>query len=788
MRVEKFATLFVLLFSLITFKLAAKSVTPVAINGVIDLRQQSLLTSIPLNGQWEFNWKEFLDPSLTNDQSGKLVNFPFRWTDKQQDGTKHPSFGYATYRLRVLLPANTDSLSMKVPDTYSAYNLYINGKLVSSNGTISTSAAGFIPYWQPKTIDIPPGKDTLYLTLHIANFAHQKGGIFQPYLIGKQDQIEHQNNYSQAIELLLTGCLLMGGVFFVGLYLVGNRDKAILFFAMFCLLYSYRIIGAENYLLHTIFPGIRWQLTIRLEYISLFLSIGVFSLYTRFLYPEDINKVLMTGINALCFSFTFLTLILSPYYFTQLMTPFLLVATFCIFYIPYIYTIAHRRKRSGSIYTLVSSLAIMTSFLISLLHYWGFSPSYQLASFLCYLTFFFLQSLILSHRVYAALKQARTEAEQGLVVKSEFLSTMSHEIRTPLNAVIGMSHLLLNNDPRPDQKENLKVMLFSANNLLVIVNDILDYNKIEAGKITFERLEMDVADIAKYIVSGMKSAATDKNIVLKLDVDPTLKNLLVGDPTRFTQVLTNLLHNAVKFTDAGYVAVTIDVIKQDDKEVQLKVAVKDTGIGIPLKNQKRVFERFTQADSSISRSFGGTGLGLAISKRILELQDSSLSLESEENKGSVFYFEQKFIKGEKIIALSTDQPGSNHKKPLQDVAVLVVDDNPINVMVAKKFLEQWGASVDTAKDGQDALNQLDVTKHRLVLMDLNMPVMNGYEASKKMRSDGVTIPIIAFTANLPEEIQDLLKDAGIDDLVVKPFLPDQLYKKISQYLIFETLA
>ena len=788
MKVEKFAVLFVLLFTLITWNLSAKSIGPVAINGVIDLRQQSFFTGIPLNGQWEFHWNAFLDPCLTNDDRGKLVDFPYRWTDKQQDGTKHPSFGYATYQLRVLLPANADSLSMKVPDTYSAYNLYINGKLVSSNGKISTSAAGFVPYWQPKTIGIPPGKDTLQLTLHIANFAHQKGGVFQPFLLGKQDWVEHQENYSKAIELLLTGCLLMGGVFFIGLYLVGNRDKAILFFALFCLLYSYRIIGVENYLLHTIFPNVSWQLTLRLEYISLFLSIGVFSLYTRFLYPEDINKVVMTTTTAVCFSFTFLTLLLSPYYFTQLMTPFLLVATFCIFYIPYIYTIAHRRKRSGSIYTLMSSLAIMTAFSISLLHYWGFTPAYQLVSFLCYLTFFFLQSLILSHRVYAALKQARTEAEQGLVVKSEFLSTMSNEIRTPLNAVIGMSHLLLNNDPRPDQKENLKVMLFSANNLLVIVNDILDYNKIEAGKISFERLEMDVADIAKYIVSGMKTAATDKNIALTFEVDPALKHLLFGDPTRFTQVLTNLLHNAIKFTDTGYVAVTIDVIWQDDMEVQLKVAVKDTGIGIPLKNQQRVFERFTQADSSISRSFGGTGLGLAISKRILELQDSTLLLVSEEGKGSVFYFEQKFIKGAKIIAVNTAIPIADHRKPLYNVAVLVVDDNPINVMVAKKFLEQWGAIVDTAKDGQDALNQLDVNKHRMVLMDLNMPVMNGYEASKKMRKDGVTMPIVAFTANLPEEIQGLLTDAGIDDIVVKPFLPDQLYKKISQYLIFETPA
>lgn len=788
MKVEKFAALFVLFLSLITWNLTIKASTPVAINGTIDLRQQSLSAGIPLNGEWEFHWKAFLDPSLTHHQRGKMVDFPFRWTDEQKDGTKHPSFGYATYRVRVLLPPNSDSLSMKIPDTYSAYKLYINGKLVSSNGKISKTGEGFQPYWHPNLINIPSGKDTLQLTLHIANFSHQKGGIFQPIIIGEQMKLMQAAHRTSSIDLLLTGCLLMAGVFFMGLYMVGNRDKTILFFALFCLLYSYRIIGVDNYLLHTLFPGVNWYITIRLEYISLFLSIGVFGLYTRFLYPHEISKLVIGYVSAVCFSFSFLTLILSPYYFTQLMTPFLLVATFCIFYIPYIYAVAYSRKRSGAIYTLMSALAVMTAFSITLLHYWGIIERYQLVSFSCYLTFFFLQSLILSHRVYADLKQARTDAEQGLLVKSEFLSTMSHEIRTPLNAVIGMSHLLLNSNPRPDQAENLKVMLFSANNLLVIVNDILDYNKIEAGKITFERLEMDVAGIAKYIVLGLSATAADKNIALKIEVDPDLKHLLIGDPTRFTQVLTNLLHNAVKFTDAGYVAVTIAVVQQNDAEAVLKVAVKDTGIGIPLKNQKRIFERFTQADSSISRSFGGTGLGLAISKRILELQESTLELVSEEGKGSVFYFEQRFLKGKKIEPQDLTQLAPASKKPLHGVEVLLVDDNLINIMVARKFLEQWGAAVDTAKDGQEALDQLDINKHQLVLMDLHMPVMNGYEASKKMRTDGVVIPIIALTANLPEEIHDLLKDAGIDDVVVKPFLPDQLYNKICQHLASDAQA
>jgi len=788
MKFGKFVALLFLLFGVMISAANAKSAPPIAHHGIMDLRQQSLVNGVPLNGQWQFVWKRFLDPSLIDRKTGKMVEFPYRWTDQQQDGTKYPSFGYATYRVTVLLPHNSDSLSMVIPETYSAYKLFLNGQLVSSNGNISTSSAGFVPYWLPKTINIPPGKDTLEITMHLANFVHHTGGISEPIIIGKQEQIVQQNYFLQSFDLLLTGCLLMAGIFFLGLYLVGNRDKTILLFALFCLLYSYRIFGVDNYMVNLIFPNLSWNLTARIEYISLFSSMGVFTLYTRRLYPKDVNVLIVTCIIAICFLFSFLTIFIGPYYYTQLMEPFLWVSTFCILYIPCVYALAYQRKRSGSIYTLMSSIAIVIAFSLSLLYYWGFMERYQVLSFFCYISFFFLQALILSHRVYAALKQARAEAEQGLVVKSEFLSTMSHEIRTPLNAVIGMSHLLLKDNPRPDQAENLNVMLFSANNLMVIINDILDYNKIEAGKIVFESIEMDLAYITNYIVSGQKSAAADKNIDLNLEIDPALKNRIIGDPTRFTQVVTNLLHNAIKFTDAGYVAVNIEVTAQNDTDITLRVAVKDTGIGIPQKNQKLIFERFTQADSSISRSFGGTGLGLAISKRILELQHATLKLSSEEGVGSTFYFEQQFVKGKVIVPNDFTQPAIDSNMPLHNISVLVVDDNPINVMVARKFLERWGATVDVAKDGQEALDHLDITRHRLVLMDLHMPVMNGYDASKKMRVDGVRIPIIALTANLPEEIYDLLKDAGIDDIVVKPFLPDQLQEKIRQYLSSEVSA
>jgi signal transduction histidine kinase len=755
---------------------------PHAKDGVLDLRQADWDRNIELNGEWQFYWQQFVNPAAIPAKSNVRVQFPFLWDGYLLKGQKLPSFGYASYVLKILMPKHTVPLKISVPDVYCAYRLYLNGNLIATNGNATKGPAGFRAHWQYRAVDLPAGTDTLRLVLHVSNFVHYHGGVKSPLVIGPKGPMELERQRGEAIDLLLTGCLFMGGLFFLGLYIFGNRDKAVLMFSIYAIVYSYRIIGTDNYVLHSLLPNLNWYVAVKLEYMSLFAGIGIFGQYCRYLYPADSNKKIIGAITIVCFVFSGITLFFPAYYFSQLVNPFLGVMVFCLVYVPYLYIKAWRLKRPGSVYSLASSLALMGVFAISLLHYWNIVPQLQLLSFIGYISFFFLQSLVLSHRVSFVLTQARHEAEQGLIAKSEFLSTMSHEIRTPLNSVIGIGHLLLENDPRPDQQAQLQTMIFSANNLLNIVNDILDYNKIEAGMVTFEEIPTDLPAIARNVANSLATIAQDKAIDLRLNIDPALDRMVNADPTRIAQVLTNLVHNAIKFTNTGEVVVTLELKDRSETELTINFGVRDTGIGISAKNQALIFERFTQADSSTSRSFGGTGLGLAISKRLLELQHTELHLESEEGKGAYFYFDQTFtIGGQPLEAAASAGQAPVNPAAFSGLPILLVEDNILNVMVVQTFLKRRGAVIDVAVNGEEALAMVDTSKHKLILMDLHMPVMDGYEAARRIRAKGITIPIIALTANLPQDIQDEVHAAGIDDIVVKPFLPDELYRKVLHY-------
>ncbi len=389
-------------------------------------------------------------------------------------------------------------------------------------------------------------------------------------------------------------------------------------------------------------------------------------------------------------------------------------------------------------------------------------------------------------RAEEALIQAKEQAEQASLAKAQFLSTMSHEIRTPMNAVIGITNLLLKSNPQPDQKKNLSLLKFSGENLLHLINDILDFSKIEAGRVAFEEVDFNLKTLLSGIKQSLGTKATeDKNLKLRMRLDDELPEMLIGDPTRLSQVLNNLVGNAIKFTEKGSVTLTVDLLQTTAEKVTLEFAVSDTGIGIPKDKLDDIFDSFSQASSDTTRKYGGTGLGLAITKKLLELQGSSIKVESEAGKGSTFFFELDF----KLSKLQPEEENNFQVNTaatpnLQGQLILLVEDNPVNIVVASQFLEDWGARVVVAENGSEALDRIEENSFALILMDLQMPLMDGYEAATEIRKkySEEELPIIALTADAMQGVHEQISAVGMSDYISKPFIPDELYKKINRHL------
>jgi PAS domain S-box-containing protein len=391
--------------------------------------------------------------------------------------------------------------------------------------------------------------------------------------------------------------------------------------------------------------------------------------------------------------------------------------------------------------------------------------------------------------VEKALVRAKSSAELAAAAKTQFLSNMSHEMRTPLNAVIGLTDLLLQNRFDSTTEEYLRSIKFSADNLLSIINDILDFSKIEAGKITIVKRVFNIREVIEQVCKSLHFKLVENDIVLNLHIEDDVPAFVKGDPVRFNEILLNLMGNAVKFTEKGSIAVNASVIEETEKKIRLQLYIEDTGIGIPVNKLKVIFESFTHAYPEKDVKYPGTGLGLAITKRLVELQGGRITVKSEPGKGSRFTFDILYDKAESIRGVEEVMEQKN--EDLSGLKLLLVEDNKINQFVAIQILKKWNVTIETAINGCEALDMLKANDYDLVLMDLQMPEMNGFEAVRNIRDKtsevrNSDIYVIALTADAFPETREKVLAAGMNDFISKPIERKVLLEKLQTYLNLKT--
>jgi signal transduction histidine kinase len=377
------------------------------------------------------------------------------------------------------------------------------------------------------------------------------------------------------------------------------------------------------------------------------------------------------------------------------------------------------------------------------------------------------------------LTKAKVVAEEASQAKALFLSNMSHELRTPLNGIIGTTHILQSEQHLPSQKNHIAVLSNLSDHMMSLVNDVLDYSKIESGKLELAFHRFNVGQLMDKVEGTFRHTFLDKKIGYNVVANTQLRLIdIYSDQLRLQQVLYNLVSNALKFTEEGSVMVRATLIKLTEVEATISFSVEDTGIGINAAMQDKIFESFSQGDSATTRKYGGTGLGLSISNNLVRLFKSKLSVNSEQGKGSSFYFEVLFPLATVSKNETSDKGHPAIKNQLKAIKILLAEDNPINMMIAKKVLEQWDVQVTEATNGRIAVDKCKVEYFDMLLIDVEMPEMDGRAAMAAIRKFNSNIPSIAFTAAVYENMREDLKGVGFDDYLLKPFKPEDMYEKI----------
>lgn len=754
------------------------SAQPIAKKGIIDLRHHNFdeTPTIELGGEWEFYWgKLYSTQNLEQAEiqaKGDYIEYLTRWGDLPQLQNSTHQFGFATMRLQLLWPDNQPPMSIYLPEVFSAYDMYVNGEGFEGNGEVGENKEETVHYWRPsvKSIVLKPGKNVILV--HISNFGHHKGGMIDNIILGKSDEINFDRNFRTGSTLFLAGCLLIAGAIGFTFFWFKTSDYTGLFLFLFCCAYMYRILGTEEYVIHAVNRNLPWSFTLRLEYISLYCSVAFFIYFIRNLIEPKVKVIVLHIAAGISLGLALLTTFLPTEIFTSLIDLYLVFLGISMLIVGSIYLAKINLRHKTSFVTLAGGGFLALVAFIKILSHFNIVEDNQLIVTLGYVGFIFTQALAMTIRFGRSYRASTLAAEVAAQSKDQFLNTMSHELRTPMSAILGMADLLQSSRLDKDQTEKVGTIKKSGESLLAIIKDILNFTEAGTGKMVLENEKMSIKEClngAHDVLNSEKNEEVEYTTYL----DPKIPESVVGDSIRLKQILIHLLSNAFKFTDKGRVELKARLEEKRKDTIVIGFEVSDTGIGMQKKTIGDIFKGFSQEQSSNNRKFGGVGLGLAVVKKVVELMKGQIQVKSIPGKGTTIDFTIEFGLDKSPAVEKESKVKSNELD--KNLKILYAEDNPINQKLIGMMMKGFGLDIDIAVNGLEAWEMAKAKHYNVILMDIQMPEMDGIESTKRIIQDLEERPIIiAVTANATISDKKRCFEAGMNDFLTKPIKADVL--------------
>ncbi|MBV7274514.1 response regulator [Clostridium sp. PL3] len=771
-------------------------------NGVLDLSNWNFEKDgvISLDGNWEFYWNKLL--TYEDFHKGEQIKpdgyfaVPDVWTNYTLNDKKIPSKGYATYRLRIKTKDIESLKGLKILTASTSYKLMINNKIVAQNGVVGKTKQSTVPQYKPQAVSFKNTSDNFEIIVQVSNYVYSRGGLWYSIYLGSDQEIRSLKEFNSGKEMFMIGVFMVMSLYHMTLFLLQKKNKSALYFALTLLITSIRIAVTGEYIILNLIPSATLNWMVPVEYMTMYWGFIMITIFSYELYPEEISKkVIKISIYiGTCISLFTVAAPIDVFTRYLIFYEFLIV---CIYvYITFSLLRAVLKRREDAILVLSGIVIVIVIFIKDALYHWDivynkYGPSIEIAAFM----FTFIQAYILAERFSRTFKKVEEMSEKLITLdklKDEFLANTSHELRTPLNGIINITQSLLKGVAGKlnlSQEENLQIVVDSSKRLYNLINDILDISSLKNNELKLNPKPLDlrmVAETAIFVIGHLKK---ENNVIFQNHISKDIPAVFC-DEERLYQIFYNIIGNALKFTEKGFITLEAKVSHN-----KVTIFINDTGIGIPEDKKESIFNAFEQADFSINRKYEGTGLGLFITKWLVELQGGEVGVESQEGKGSCFFFTFPIVEKKpensmnelgKILELKDEKVEiPDDTDELDNYNILVVEDDAASRKALINNLRLDGYTVKAVLNGYDALKLLgNGIKFDIIILDIMMPGISGYDVVKRIREKylPVELPVLMLTARSSIESISTGFKIGVNDYITKPFEPEELHARVNSLI------